>query len=91
MATAMVKRISALEKVVRPRAISLQESNENLLQHYGVTMEEVTEKYGGIPAFCYAMLINRKPTAEDEVRHKADIEKYGSSQAAYMAMLNVRR
>jgi hypothetical protein len=88
MATAMVKRISALEKVIRPREISVQESNENLLRHYGVTMEEVNERYGGIPAFCYAIMCERKPTAEDEARSKAGIEKYGSAQAAYMAMLN---
>lgn len=88
MATAMVKRISALEKVIRPREISLQESNENLLRHYGVMMEEVNERYGGLPAFCYAMMCERKPTAEDESRHKANIEKYGSAAAAYKAMLN---
>ena len=63
MASAMVKRISALEKVVRPREISLQESNENLLRRYGVTMEEVNEQYGSVPAFAYAKM--REPPTEE--------------------------
>ena len=86
MATAIAKRISALEKVVQPSKLSPQESTETMLRNYGVTMEEVIAQYGSVPAFAYAKM--REPLTEEmAAKHRADVEKYGGEEQAYMAML----